>query len=80
MRDHTRKKTSGKTPYEIRLELLQLATEIATNQHQAKSVEEQMKKGTGEIYPSYSAPDVAEVIKLAEQLNEFVSNANKNER
>jgi len=59
-------KPTSKTPYEIRLELLQLAQVILDAQHKVKS-------GT---QPPDSAPTSEEVIAEAEKLNVFVSKAN----
>ena len=60
----------GKTPYEIRLELLQLAAQILTAQHQAKCAE------MGNIKMGVStAATSEEIIAEAEKLNAFVSKA-----
>jgi len=58
-------KLSSKTPYEIRLELLQLAQLILQNKHAAD--------GCGRIT---SSPTSEEIIAEAEKLNAFVSKAN----
>jgi hypothetical protein len=58
----------GKTPYEIRLELLQLAQTILHAQHNAKGVQNGNNVTT--------APTAEEVIAEAEKLNQFVSKAN----
>lgn len=59
-------KPTGKNPFEIRLELLQLANNILQSQHQAKCHGKDIK----------TAPTSAEVIAEAEKLNTFVSNPN----
>ncbi len=59
---------SGKNPYEIRLELLQLAQTILHAQHHANGVE----NGNNVT----SAPTSVEIIAEAEKLNQFVSKAN----
>lgn len=59
-------KTISKTPYEIRLEVLQLAQLILENQHIAKSV----------LTAGKTAPTTEEIIAEAEKLNGFVSKAN----
>lgn len=58
----------GKTPYEIRLELLQLAQSILQSQHNAKGVLNGNNVTT--------APTTEEVMQEAEKLNQFVSKAN----
>lgn len=68
-------RSSGKTPYEIRLELLILATEILMAQHAAKAV---ASTGTGtsttavQVLPT-TYPTSEEIIQEAEKLNVFVS-------
>jgi hypothetical protein len=59
-------KPTSKTPYEIRLELLQLAQTILQNQHEANCIQTSRK----------TAPTTAEIIEEAEKLNGFVSKAN----
>lgn len=59
-------KPTSKTPYEIRLELLQLAQTIVDAQHKARSITES----------TYTAPTSEEVLAEAEKLNAFVSKAN----
>ena len=59
-------KPTSKTPYEIRLELLQLAQIILYNKHSAIAAPSA---------PS-SAPTSEEIIAEAEKLNSFVSKAN----
>ena len=58
----------GKTPYEVRLELLQLAQGILHAQHEAHGVQNGNKVTT--------SPTTEEVIVEAEKLNTFVSNTN----
>jgi hypothetical protein len=62
-------KPSGKTPYEIRLDLLQLAFDILTQQHRVKGCE----TATGNPYTS---PTTEEVIIEANKLNGFISKDN----
>ena len=59
-------KPTSKTPYEIRLELLQLAQTILENQHLAKAVTAAGK----------TSPTTEEIIAEADKLNAFVSKAN----
>ncbi len=59
-------KPAGKTPYEIRLELLQLASEVLYRQHQALACKP---------HPS-TAPTTEEIIAEAEKMNGFISKAN----
>lgn len=60
---------SGKTPYEIRLDLLQLAFDILVHKHQAAGV----KNGNNVI----TSPTTEEVIAEAEKMNGFISKANQ---
>jgi hypothetical protein len=62
----TQQRTSPKTPYEIRLDLLQLSFDILQSQHSARAAEK------GEKAP-ISAPAVEEVITEAEKMNKFIS-------
>lgn len=62
-------RNAPKTPYEIRLELLQLSFEILSSQHAAKAVNE-----TGEI-KSKTAPTTEDVVAEAEKMNVFISKA-----
>lgn len=59
-------KPTSKTPYEIRLELLQLAQTILENQHAARAVTTAGK----------TSPTTEEIIAEADKLNAFVSKAN----
>ena len=61
-------KPTSKTPYEIRLELLQLAQIVLQNQHEAKCCSSVTK----------TSPTTAEIVAEAEILNAFVSKANPN--
>ena len=61
-------KPTSKTPYEIRLELLQLAQTILQNQHDSKCAQSSLSTKT--------APTTAEIIEEADKLNAFVSKAN----
>lgn len=61
-------KPAGKTPYEIRLDLLQLAQQILQAQHLAKGVVNGNNVST--------APTTEEIVAEADKLNQFVSKAN----
>jgi ribosomal protein L9 len=58
-------KPSSKTPYEIRLELLQLAQVILSERHKAEN--------GGKLF---SAPTTEEIIAEADKMNEFISKSN----
>lgn len=60
-------KPTSKTPYEIRLELLQLAQTILDTKHKATAAEKPL-----------TAPTTEDIIAEAEKLNAFVSKANPN--
>ena len=60
-------RNTPKTPYEIRLELLQLAQMICENQHQAKAV----------LTAGKTSPTTEEIIAEAEKMNAFISKANQ---
>jgi len=60
-------RTAPKTPYEIRLELLQLAQVILENQHSARAALSEGK----------SSPTTEEIITEAEKMNGFISKANQ---
>lgn len=60
-------RTSPKTPYEIRLDLLGLAQSILQNQHEAKAV----------LTAGKTAPTTEEIIEEAEKMNNFISKANQ---
>lgn len=68
-------RTSPKTPYEIRLDLLNLAQSVLTMKHEAES-EAEAKLGGGERYRTTS-PSTEEIIAEAEKMNLFVSKANQ---
>ena len=59
---------TSKTPYEIRLELLQLAQVILNEKHKAAGVANGDNQTT--------APTTEEIIAEAEKMNGFVSNGN----
>ena len=61
-------KPTSKTPYEIRLEILQLAQLILENQHIARGV----------LAAGKTSPTTEEIMVEAEKLNGFVSKANPN--
>jgi hypothetical protein len=63
-------KPTSKTPYEIRLELLQLAFEVLNTQHVVKGVHE----GTSGKQITFATTE--EIIAEAEKLNGFISKAN----
>lgn len=66
-------KISSKTPYEIRLELLQLAHSILISKHQADAISKH--KIGHEILPGpCTSPTSEEIIAEADKLNIFVSN------
>ena len=58
-------KTVSKTPYEIRLELLQLAQVILNEKHKAAGV----RNADNQI----TAPTTEEVIAEADKMNSFIS-------
>jgi hypothetical protein len=60
-------KTSGKTPYEIRLDLLQLAFDVLSAKHVADGV----KNGSNVT----TSPTTEEIIAEAEKMNGFISKA-----
>jgi hypothetical protein len=61
-------KPIGKTPYEIRLELLQLAQVILNEKHKAAGVTNGNNIDT--------SPTTEEIIAEAEKMNRFISNGN----
>ena len=65
-------KPTTKTPYEIRLELLQLAQGILQNQHEARGAEANSTRPR-----ATTAPTTEEIIAEAEKMNAFVSKANQ---
>lgn len=68
--------TQHKTPYEIRLNLLQLAQVIESNRLHADSIEKQVATGT-DVTHTTQAPTVDQVIECARRLNSFVSDPDK---
>ena len=64
-------KTVSKTPYEIRLELLQLAFEVLWRQHEASNAVKVEADSS-----IFTAPTTEEVIAEAEKMNGFISKAN----
>lgn len=68
-------KPSGKTPYEIRLELLQLAQEILSDQHRANSAA--AASATTEWVQPTTAATTEQIIAEAEKMNSFISKANQ---
>lgn len=62
-------RTAPKTPYEIRLELLQLAFDVLSAKHRAAGVQNGNNVTT--------SPTTEEVIAEAEKMNHFISKANQ---
>ena len=62
-------KPVGKTPYEIRLDLLQLSFDILSNKHRGAVDKTQ---DSIEVH----APTTEDVIAEAEKMNSFISKAN----
>ena len=60
---------SGKTPYEIRSDLLHLGYSILKGQKEAAAAEQ----NTEEVTITPAAPTTEEILSEAEKLNEFVS-------
>jgi hypothetical protein len=65
-------RTAPKTPYEIRLELLQLAFEILHNKHAAEGASANSTRPA-----ATTSPTTEEVIAEAEKMNGFISKANQ---
>lgn len=61
-------KSMPKTPYEIRLELLQLAQLVLHEKHKAKGISNGNNTAT--------SPTTEEIIVEAEKLNSFISRVN----
>lgn len=61
-------KPAGKTPYEIRLELLQLSQIILHQQHCARAA------GEGNLKPM-TAPTTEDIVAEADKMNTFISKA-----
>ena len=62
-------RTAPKTPYEIRLDLLELARIILQSQHDVKT----SANGNNRV----SSPTTEDVIAEAEKMNVFISKANQ---
>jgi len=69
-------RNSPKTPYEIRLDLLNLAQSVLVMQHQAKAEADARTKHAGDRYVE-TAPTTEEIIAEAEKMNGFISKANQ---
>lgn len=67
---------SGKNPYELRTELLNLAYQICYNQHVSDEVQEYLdsvEEDVEYIGSPRTSPTTEEVIECATQLNDFIS-------
>ncbi len=64
-------KPTGRTPYEIRLELLQIAQRILETKHAAASA----AANSTRPLPT-TAPTTEEIIAEADKMNAFISKAN----
>lgn len=71
------KMSSHKTPYEIRLNILELAQKIESERAQAESMHSQMDIPSAERVIT-RAPSVKDILATATELNNFVSTENKN--
>ena len=70
-------KPSGMSPYEIRLNLLQLAFDILTKKHEASANESlSLGKYGLETNSPTTSPTTEEVIAEAEKMNKFISTSN----
>jgi hypothetical protein len=65
-------KNTGKTPYEIRLELLQLAFSVLENQHRAMA-EEKLGRSNTQCLRVTTFPTTEDVITEAYKMNNFIS-------
>ncbi len=63
----------GKSPFELRADLLKLAYDMLLSQHMARAV------SNGEDRPS-TAPSSEEIIDEARKLNEFISRSGNDRR
>lgn len=63
---------SSKSPYEIRLNALELAKRTLTDQYAAETAKEQLKNGS-EVAIITKAPTPDEVIAAAQKFNNFIS-------
>lgn len=68
----------SKTPFEIRLELLQLAAQILTQKHYADAGGAAMRGASSRDLIVTTAATTENIIAEAEKLNAFVSKANPN--
>ena len=66
----------GKSPFELRADLLKLSFDILLAQHHAKAV----ANSNDGIAASDSAPTSEEVIEEARKLNDFISKSGDNRR
>jgi hypothetical protein len=67
-------RTTPKTPYEIRLDLLQLAFDVLVQKHQALAANKTHDPASMLVT---SSPSTEEVIAEAEKMNAFISKANQ---
>jgi len=67
-------KTTNKTPYEIRLDLLQLAFDILLSKANSEAGAAALDRASDVVITTKS-PSIEDVIKEAEKLNTFVSKA-----
>jgi hypothetical protein len=65
-------KSASKTPYEIRLELLQLAQLILNEKHRADGAAANSTRPA-----ATTAPTTEEIIAEADKMNAFISKANQ---
>ena len=70
-------KSVGKTPYEIRLDLLVLARDILMSQHAAQGAATASRHMDGIPVAVKTFPSSEDIIKEAEKLNGFISKANE---
>jgi len=68
-------KSGSKTPYEIRLELLQLAQVVLSAQHAAVAAKTAKESYDSKLYGPITAPTTEEILAEADKLNEFISRA-----
>ena len=61
-------KIPSKTPYEIRLELLQLSASILMTQHRARA-----QSGSSTFIEPTTYPTTEDIVAEAEKMNHFVS-------
>ena len=69
-------KPAGKTPYEIRLDLLQLAFDILSLKHAAVAANARKTGLDSTAYGPTTSPTTEDVITEAEKMNTFISRAN----